>query len=1551
MRINRFIAALCIAVIGWTWSALASGPNFNDTTSKPLTGNSSGNVGIGTTTPQGAFVVTNGNVGIGTWTAANASLETTGLRLIGNGAAAGSVLVSSSTGIGTWMSASTLATSGGGAPGGASSQLQYNNGGSFDGIVNSNVTASGNVGLGTTLSMNKLDVSGGVGIGTGYAGYRTAPTDGLIVQGNVGIGTRIPYQTSSLAKLSIANSGDASALELYTPSISGQGAFNIVAPLSTAITDGKAFSFIVPGENFARGMFYTDGSYGVGPGSAARDLYISRRATSTLMISSDRTTTGTAHLTVTGNVGIGTIAPSNQLAVAGGVGIGTVSYSPFTANAAPSGGMIVQGNVGIGTFSPVNQLDVSGIPSAVSGAQIGATDTTAMTTEVGGGIRFSGFYNATAQATFGSVRGYKMNSTSDNYAGGLRFLTRVDGSGSVSERMRIDSAGNVGIGTTTTQGGLVVTNGNVGIGTWTAANTSLETTGLRLIGNGAAAGRVLVSSSTGIGTWMSASTLPPAAGAWSTGTGTVYTTTGSDNVGIGTTTPQGGLVVTNGNVGIGTFAPTQALDINGNIATSGSGDSYFLGNVGMGTSAPGKALDVSGTMRATDITVGSTGFVVDSSGNVTAVASTTTTGGYTQSGTSANTFTGTSTFSNATKSAIFTGGNVGVGTTTPQAKLAVIGGNVGIGTWTAVNASLETTGIRLIGNGAAAGSVLVSSSTGIGTWMAASTLATSGSTPSGWSTGTGTVYNTTGSDKVGIGTTTPQGGFVVTNGNVGIGTWDTATGALIVRGSTTSGSLVAIGSATGINHGVSVDLYVQNATTDGTAAAFETTSGNISQRPLELIGSSYSLLDVVLHNNNGSVGSSAGIGFNPTVAAYAGGAYSAYSTIKAVNMSGGAPYYQDLTFENNGSDGMLERMRITSTGNVGIGTVVPGSGLSIAGGVGIGTGKNSSFVSAAAPSGGMIVQGNVGIGTTTPQGGLVITNGNVGIGTWATGGGNLIVKGGGNVGINTVYPGSLLDINGGGLRIVGSGPNVYTITPNSGTVASFFLTGGTGYLYETKMGVSTNTDFLLYQNNTEKLWFRNDGNIAIAHLGGNVGIGTTTPYSKFAVMGGNVGIGTFIASTLFEVGRQKFNVTAQGNVGVGTITPQGGLVITSGNVGIGTWTAANASLETTGLRLIGNGAAAGSVLVSGSTGIGTWMAASTLATTGGGGSPGGSSSQLQYNNGGSFDGVPNSGVDSNGNIGIGTSSTQAKLVVTGGSVGVGTWSPGSTLSVDGSLAIGSGFSWRAAPSNGMIVAGQTCIGCAVVGAATLSVNRDTNANGNDNLILDNSEFAAGKTSTILFNTGGSSRARIYGGLDGSSAAMMSFEVASSEAVRLNSNGNMGLGTMDPQGKLIVVGGNVGIGTWTAGYANLVVRGNVGIGTTNATTADLNVYGSVGIGTAASFNNLKVGNLIATNSEFDNGSQSGAYPLDWNKGNKQKITMAGSFTITMTAPTSGVTNLLLKVVQDGTGSRTPTLAAASGGVKWAGGAAPSWSTAINAVDIVTCYWDGSNYYCVGSLNFQ
>ena len=129
-----------------------------------------------------------------------------------------------------------------------------------------------------------------------------------------------------------------------------------------------------------------------------------------------------------------------------------------------------------------------------------------------------------------------------------KLIMAVHPTGLVGSRRDYSShssgSGNVGIGTTTPQGALVVTNGNVGIGTWVP-------TGLFQINK-------------------------PSASPF------VVTTAG--NVGIGTITPQTRLAITNGNVGIGTW-------------TAGGGSPIVAtGNVGIGSLTPGVKLDVFGTV-------------------------------------------------------------------------------------------------------------------------------------------------------------------------------------------------------------------------------------------------------------------------------------------------------------------------------------------------------------------------------------------------------------------------------------------------------------------------------------------------------------------------------------------------------------------------------------------------------------------------------------------------------------------------------------------------------------------------------------------------------------------------------------------------------------------------------------------------------------------------------------------------------------------------------------------------------------------------------------------
>ena len=195
-------------------------------------------------------------------------------------------------------------------------------------------TAAGYLPIGTTtIPASMLGVYGGVTIGSSYIST-TAPTNGAIIQGNVGMATTSPsmptgYSGSAAGSLIDINNGLGSGVFVSAGNSGGQTA---------------RFGFV---KNYDHSLQY---EWQYQPAWSNRLTLWSAGAGGTVIDVSN-----------TGNIGFGTTGEVNKLDVNGGVAIG--SYAGV--NTAPSNGLIVSGNVGIGTTSPVARLNVEGVAAAL----------------------------------------------------------------------------------------------------------------------------------------------------------------------------------------------------------------------------------------------------------------------------------------------------------------------------------------------------------------------------------------------------------------------------------------------------------------------------------------------------------------------------------------------------------------------------------------------------------------------------------------------------------------------------------------------------------------------------------------------------------------------------------------------------------------------------------------------------------------------------------------------------------------------------------------------------------------------------------------------------------------------------------------------------------------------------------------------------------------------------------------------------------------------------------------------------------------------------------
>jgi hypothetical protein len=110
-----------------------------------------------------------------------------------------------------------------------------------------------------------------------------------------------------------------------------------------------------------------------------------------------------------------------------------------------------------------------------------------------------------------------------------------------------------------------------------------------------------------------------------------------------------------------------------------------------------------------------------------------------------------------------------------------------------------------------------------------------------------------------------------------------------------------------------------------------------------------------------------------------------------------------------------------------------------------------------------------------------------------------------------------------------------------------------------------------------------------------------------------------------------------------------------------------------------------------------------------------------------------------------------------------------------------------------------------------------------------------------------------------------------------------------------------------------------------------------------------------NDELDMGANSIGFTLNslttstvnWKSGNKVSANLtSATTTFVFVAPTKSC-NLCMKLIQDTAGGRLVTFPAA---VKFPAGTAPVLTTGTGKVDIISMFFDGSNYYASSSLNY-
>ena len=382
-------------------------------------------------------------------------------------------------------------------------------------VVSGDETA---VGINTAAPVSLLDVRGPTGTGAAPAGLLTLATNELTIVDNDQLGRidfRAPIATAGTDAIVTAASIWSEANATFSASVNSADIVFATAETGAAVEhlrldsrgtmrygyegtgkgtfQNEAWGTVLGNNAYYNGSAWvavaTGASSNITQGSAGDIIF--RSAPS---VSAGASTSAVDNVTINANgyVGIGIVAThklhvsgdiklqASQVHLSDGYGLlwgdnglngnaatdslrfDTAGGARLTINSAGlvtvGNNLSVTGNVGIGTAAPGAKLVVAGATDNSGMLRVQSTSDHAINT--GGSIAFIGNNTAgsVSPGTWGVIRGYDESAASANGNGYMAFDVSVDGAG-LTERMRITSAGRLGIGTSAPQAPLSVSNG------------------------------------------------------------------------------------------------------------------------------------------------------------------------------------------------------------------------------------------------------------------------------------------------------------------------------------------------------------------------------------------------------------------------------------------------------------------------------------------------------------------------------------------------------------------------------------------------------------------------------------------------------------------------------------------------------------------------------------------------------------------------------------------------------------------------------------------------------------------------------------------------------------------------------------------------------------------------------------------------------------------------------------------------------------------------------------------------------------------------------------